>query len=144
MSITQTEFSRLLSLEKTFDAADTLILGPPPASWSRGLTAPSTRDKFILDFRRSGFEITKYSYNKRYRQTIIMVRYCSTVRHTNPDGVTFDGPHVHLFREGFDDKFAFPVSEMGVDSGDAMDIVLIKLLRYCNVSGIPVIELGLF
>jgi hypothetical protein len=58
--------------------------------------------------------------------------------------VTFDGPHVHLFREGFDDKFAFPVSEMGVDSGDAMDIVLIKLLRYCNVSGIPVIELGLF
>lgn len=78
MSITQQEFEHLMALEKAFDTTDTLILGPPPASWSRELTAPATRDKFILDFRRSGFEITKYSYNKRYRQTIIMTRYCSS------------------------------------------------------------------
>ena len=144
MSITQQEFDHLIAFEKAFDEADMLILGPPPASWSREMTAPSTRDKFILDFRRGGFEISKYSYNKRYRQTIIMVRYCSSVRHTNPDGVTFDGPHVHLFREGYDDKFAFPVSDIGVTVGEGMDVVLMKLLRYCNVTGVPAIEVGLF
>lgn len=73
-----------------------------------------------------------------------MARYCSSVRHTNPDGETFDGPHIHLFREGFDDKFAFPVSEIGVDLADGMDIVLKRLLAYCYVTTIPVIEVGLF
>ncbi len=73
-----------------------------------------------------------------------MIRYCSSVRHTNPDGVTFDGPHVHLFREGFDDKFAFPVADIGVISGDRMDVVLLKLMQYCNVTTIPAIEAGLF
>lgn len=53
MSITQAEFDHLLSLEKTFDESDMLILGPPPRNWSRGLTALATRDKFILDFRRA-------------------------------------------------------------------------------------------
>ncbi|HMO80956.1 MAG TPA: hypothetical protein PKD24_09200 [Pyrinomonadaceae bacterium] len=139
MSITQEEFDYLIEQEKIFDELDPIELAPAPKEWTRSLTAPETKEKFLLDFRRSGFELTKYTYNKRYRQTIILVRYCSTGRHTNPDGEPFSGPHVHLYREGFSDKFAFPISELGIDHNDRMDVVLEKLLAYCNVTSSPMI-----
>ena len=144
MSITQEEFDYLIKQEKVFDELDPIELAPPPMEWTRSLTAPETKEKFLLDFFRSGFELTKYTYNKRFRQTIILVRYDSMGRHTNPDGVTFNGPHVHLYREGFNDKFAFPVSELGIDDNDRMNIVLEKLLTYCNVTTTPMITPPLY
>lgn len=145
MSITQQEFDHLMALEKLFDEpSDLLQLGPPPMEWSRALNAPETKDKFLLDFYRGSFELTKYTYNKRYRQTLILLRYDNGGRHTNPDGVKFDGPHVHLYREGYDDKFAFPISDLAIDLTDDMAIVLQKILRFCNVQSIPAIDTGLF
>lgn len=145
MSITQNEFDFLVALEKVFDdLADPIVLAPAPLEWTRPLTAPETKDKFLLDFRRSGFELAKYTYNKRYRQTIILVRYCNAGRHTNPDGEKFIGPHVHLFREGFEDKFAFPISAIGIDDGDRINIVLEKLLTFCNVTARPMVTPPLY
>ena len=144
MSITQKEFDFLIALEKVFDDANPIVLAPAPLEWTRSLTAPETKEKFLLDFRRSGFELAKYKYNKRYRQTIILVRYCNTGRHTNPDGAEFNGAHVHLYREGFDDKFAFPISEVGVGDNDRMNIVLEKLLKFCSVTSTPMVTPPLY
>ncbi len=144
MSITQEEFDYLIKQEKVLDDLAPIELAPAPKEWTRSLTAAEIKEKFLLDFFRSGFELTKYTYNKRHRQTIILVRYDSFGRHTNPDGVTFNGPHVHLYREGFNDKFAFPVSELGVGQNDRINIVLEKLLKYCNVTSTPMITPPLY
>jgi hypothetical protein len=145
MSITQTEFDFLIKLEKVFDDPETPIqLGPAPIHWSRQLNATTNKEAFLFDFYRGSFELCRYTYNKRYRQTIILLRYESGGRHTNPDGQSFEGPHVHLYREGFGDKFAFPYTEIGVVEGDSMEGVFNKIMYFCNVKRFPSVELSMF
>ncbi len=145
MALTQAEYDYLMGQDKEFDdLSATIQLGPPPINWTRKVISPATREQFLLDFHRGSIELSKFTVNKRYRQTIILIRYDNGGRHTNPDGDSFAGPHVHLYREGYDDKFAFPVSTIGVVASDDMAAVLSKVLVYCNIKNIPVIEPPLF
>ena len=134
-----------MSLEKVFDDDQTpLELGPPPISWTRELSATNAPEKFLLDYRRGSLGFAKYTFNKRYRQSIILLRYDNAGRHTNPDGQQFDGPHVHIFRDGYNDKYAFPISHIGVNLGDNMHIVLQRFLDACSVVQIPTAVQTLF
>lgn len=134
-----------MKVEKEFnDSSSPIQLGPAPIQWSRKLKAVSTSDTFLLDFYRGNFEISRYTVNHRYQQTIVLLRYDSGGRHTNPDGETFDGPHVHLFKEGFRDKFAYPVSKVGVEDSDNLETVFNKLMHFCNVRRIPSIKVPMF
>ena len=145
MSITQTEFDYLMALQKVFD--DELMpleLGPPPIQWTRELSAANSHEKFLLDFRRGSLGFGKYTLNKRYRQSVILLRYDNSGRHTNPDGTRFDGPHVHIFHEGYNDKFAFPVTDIGVSPSDPIQIVLDRFLEVCNVIKVPTIIATLY
>ena len=143
--ITQTEFDFLMKEDKLFDDLSSPIqLGPAPIQWTRQINSTASKEVFLLDFYRGSFEISKYTVNKRYRQTVILLRYDNGGRHTNPDGVLFEGAHVHLYREGFNDKFAFPVSEIGVDKSDSMDSVFAKIMHFCNVKKFPIIEVSMF
>jgi len=60
--------------------------------------------------------------------------------HTNPDGATIPCPHIHLFREEFDDKWAFPLS--GYPFRDSNDIVITfeDFARYCNITRVPQVQ----
>ena len=72
------------------------------------------------------------------------MRYDNGGRHTNPDGKSFDGPHVHFYKEGFGDKFAYPIEKIEVQNSDSMEEVLGKLLHFCNVRKKPTIEISMF
>lgn len=145
MAITQAEYVFLMEQEKDFDDLATPIkLGPAPLQWVRQIHSLATKEVFHLDFYRGSFELSKYTVNNRYRQTIIMLRYDNGGRHTNPDGVLFEGPHVHLYREGYNDKFAFPVSEINVLESDTMENVFNKIMHFCNVKRFPTIEVPMF
>lgn len=145
MSITQTEYDFLMKQDKVFDDDLTSIqLGPAPIHWTRQINSSATNDIFLLDFYRGSFELSKYTINKRYRQTIIMLRYDNAGRHTNPDGVLFEGQHVHLYKEGYNDKFAFPVSVIDVTDNDSMEVVFNKIMQFCNVKKFPSIEVPMF
>jgi|ERR1019366_698503 hypothetical protein len=145
MAITQSEFDFLMNEDKSFDdLASPIQLGPAPIQWTRQINAVTIKEIFLLDFYRGSFELSKYTINKRYRQTVILLRYDNGGRHTNPDGVLFEGAHVHLYREGFNDKFVFPISEIGVDNSDSMDKVFDKIMHFCNVKKFPIIEVSMF
>jgi hypothetical protein len=64
--------------------------------------------------------------------------------HRNPDGEEIDSPHLHLYREGFGDKWAIPVP--GDVFGDVTDQwrTLQDFMQYCNIAEIPLIRRGLF
>lgn len=63
--------------------------------------------------------------------------------HTNPDGTIVPTPHLHIYREGYDDKWAFPVPpDLDISSGQP-DQILINFLRYCGVDPIPPVQGGL-
>lgn len=142
MSLTQQEYTDLLKMDKIFGEQDDLKLGPHPIKWSRNINSVSTHDTFVLDFlRNSTIKVEKYQYNKRFRSTIVLLRYCSDKPHTNPDGKKFPGAHLHIYQEGFDDKVAFEPSSIGIDpTSDDMETVLIKILKYFNVNNIPNIQ----
>lgn len=141
MTLKQDTFDHLLSLEKTFDEDSVISLG---SSWSKELVAIQTKDRFLLDYRRGKIEIRKYSFNKRVRTSVVMVRYCSLKRHTNPDGISFDGAHFHIYQEGFDDKVAFPVQEtLGINPDTSTrEEILAAILKYCNIND-PGIQMGI-
>lgn len=109
-------------------------------NWTRDIDSTTTRDKFQLDYRRSKIGIRKYSFNHRTRTSVVLVRYCSLKRHTNPDGKVFDGPHIHIFCEGYDDKIAFEVEEiLNIDpETSSKEEILAALLRYCHIQDIAI------
>ena len=62
----------------------------------------------------------------------------------NPDGAEVPCPHLHIYREGFGDKWAIPAP---VDPyTDTLDVLstLVAFLVHCNVADPPKIQEVLF
>lgn len=148
MSLSQPEFGYLMGLKKSFVDLEEISLGPAPMRWQREINSKSTNDAFILHFYRGSIELKKFTYNKTIRTSVVLIRYDAMGRHTNPPGTdekSFDGPHVHLYRAEFDDKWAFPISEIGLKETPIPEIeeVLEKFCSYCNIIGCPPIQSSL-
>lgn len=65
-------------------------------------------EAFALDISRKKI-VLKMKYQLRARQTIVLARLDFGAPHRNPDGKEIGVPHLHLYREGYGDKFAYPV-----------------------------------
>lgn len=139
--LTQSEFDYLMGQAKRFEDESTILLGPAPLQWSKKIQSISTKDTFLLDFYRGTFRLEKYTYNHRFNQTTVLMRFDSYGEHTNPDGERISGYHVHIYKEGFGDKFAYPASNFGIGSTDTIEVILHKMLLYCNIRRIPPIEI---
>jgi hypothetical protein len=143
MAIDDALFDYLIKLKKEFKESNNISLGPAPIKWTRDIISTESKDTFLLDFYRGEINLSKYSINKRYRTSICLLRICSQKRHTNPDGTSFSGAHVHIYKSGYEDKIAQPFSILGVKDDCSMDDALTALLKYCNVKNIPTIQITL-
>jgi hypothetical protein len=57
--------------------------------------------------------------------------------HTNPDSTEVPCPHIHIYKEGYDDKWAYPLaSEINTNTDDLVQ-VLIDFLEYNNIHNPP-------
>lgn len=64
MSITQTDFETIIKEEKIFsDLINPLQLNPAPLQWTREIEGVNSKNKYLLDFYRGSFELTRYTYN---------------------------------------------------------------------------------
>lgn len=64
--------------------------------------------------------------------------------HTNPDGNLITGTHVHLYREGFDDKWAYPLDVGQFPNPNDIARTFEDFCRYCRVAPIPSFQVGLW
>lgn len=142
--LTQEEYNLILGYDKKFKKDDQIQLGPHPHRWTREIISTNSHDTFLLDFTRNSIEIKKFSVNKRYKTAVVMLRYCSNGIHTNPDSTTINGPHVHLYREMYDDKIAFDPSTIGIDPAFDMEQVFRRIMEYTNIKDLPVIQVDLY
>ena len=140
MTIDETLFLYLIGLKKMFKEQGIITLGPPPMKWNRDIVSVESKDAFVLDYYRGEVNLKRYSLNKRYRTTINLIRICSQGRHTNPDGTSFKGPHLHLYKEGFEDRIAHPISILGLGDECSVEDALLALLKYINLQPIPSIQ----
>jgi hypothetical protein len=68
------------------------------------------REHFHLDVSRGRIDLLKGKYQNRSRQAIILVRLDFGGKpHRNPDDEEIACPHLHVYREGYGDKWAMPV-----------------------------------
>lgn len=102
----QTEADALLAATKRFVDPSTIQF-PPGGHEVRELVDAAERNLFHFDLRRGSIRISKLTYQTRAQHSIILARLdVDGPPHTNPDGQGVDGPHLHLYREGFEDKWA--------------------------------------
>lgn len=109
------------------------------------LKSDDGRESFMLDVNRKGkIKVSKCTYQERYAIVEILLRLdVDGPPHENPDGAEVPTPHLHIYREGFADKWAIPVPADFTNTSDLVK-TLREFLRYCKVTEIPDIQTGAF
>ncbi len=142
--LTQSEADYLMELEKRFAQDDVLILGAPGIRIERELISVDGRERFWLDIYQGRIELRKFTLQERARAVVPLVRLDigSTLRHTNPDETVITGPHIHVFREGYDLKFATALADFSFAFRDpgSLPLTLGDFARYCHIIGLPMIQ----
>jgi hypothetical protein len=134
--LTQIEADNLIAMPKRIECPTSV--GLPIAGELKifSLVSVDGRESFLLDIRRSRIKMTKCTYQNRYRKDVPLLRLdINCAPHTNPDGNTIDSPHLHIYREGFEDKWAYSLPDA---FSQEMNLVtkLVEFLDFCNVENI--------
>lgn len=140
-NIPQAEADRLFAMQKV--RVDDSQHRYPHAGGQLNIPLKSVdkKEEFMLDITRSRIVVAKGGLQNRARQTIILARLdFGGQPHRNPDGAEIASPHLHLYREGYGDKWAFPVNVDEFPNADDMWSALQDFMRYCNIVNPPVIQ----
>ena len=109
IDITQAEADALIAIEKHRVDEELYLFSRPGERLAIPLTSADKRENFMLDVARAGIKLTKATFQNRARQAIILMRLdLDGPPHRNPDGAEIACPHLHVYREGYGDKWAVP------------------------------------
>lgn len=114
-------------------------------------TSADKHEGFLFDIYRGAIKISKLTYQNRVRKAYILRRLdLDSSAHLNPEvenvplpllepynGKEIATPHLHIYVEGFGEKWAVPadlyLSIAGKDSYEIME----EFFQYCNVKTMP-------
>ncbi len=97
-------------------------------------------EKFLVDINRKGtYRLRKCTYLERYQVSQLLIRLdiCENKPHRNPDDSVIVGNHVHVYREGYDMRWAYLLKDP-LDRGlfkNVTDLVatFYDFCAYCNI-----------
>lgn len=142
--LTQQEADALLALEKHFLGDDHFEFPALGGALRIPLHSSDRREEFSLDITRGRILLEKNTFQTRARKAVILARLdLAGPPHRNPDGEEIACPHLHLYREGYGDKWAAPLPEVLARIGDVIEL-MDAFMDYCRVVGKPIIERGIF
>ena len=108
------------------------------------LVSLDEREQFTLDIRRSRINLLKGSYQNRGRRVVVLVRLCfGGASHPNPDGEEVESPHIHIYREGYGDKWTYPMTTADFTELNNQWQTFQDFMRHCNIVETPNIIRGL-
>lgn len=108
----------------------------------RGVEHPEER--FHMDLGRGRRKVTKLKYQTRARVHVVLARLdIDGAPHTNPDGSIIGGTHIHLFREGWDDRWAVAVDPAEFSDLSDQAQALIDFCKVCRVVDLPMLQTGM-
>ena len=145
IDLTQAEADLLIAIEKHRTDGEERDYPGTGGSITAPLISADKREHFLLDVNRSAINLVKGTYQERARQVLVLVRLdFGGAPHRNPDDTEIPCPHLHLFCEGYGDKWAVSVpSDDFSDLSDAWQ-TLHDFMTYCNITQPPYIHRGLF
>lgn len=142
--LTQQEADALLALAKHYVGSESFTFPGLGGALRIPLHSEDNREEFSLDVTRGRIELRKNSFQARARKAVVLARLdIGGAPHRNPDNEELACPHLHLYREGWGDKWAIPLPDTFNGRLDAWDM-LDKFMDYCNVVTKPSISKELF
>lgn len=148
IELTQSEADYLINIDKYPTAANEHRYVFPNADGSRLEILFSSVDKkedFVLNFCRKKIILEKRNHLIRAKKTVCLVRLdIDGPTHRNPDGEEIGGTHLHIYREGFGDRWACPLPADKFSKITDPLTTLEDFMRYCNVKKLPFIDRDLF
>ncbi len=145
INLTQAEADAFIAMEK--QKVDNTRWDNPGlgGSVSIPLISPNKREEFLLDISRGRIDLLKGTYQNRSRQVVVLIRLdFGGQPHRNPDDEEVPSPHLHIYREGYGDKWAVLVPEASFRDVSDLWRTLEDFMRYCNITQPPFIDRGLF
>jgi len=146
ISLTQEEADKLIAMEKHHVENVEYNFPDPGGAIHVPLVSADKRENFLLDVSRGGnISLAKAKYQNRVLQVVILVRLelCGPP-HKNPDDQWIDCPHIHLYKEGYGDKWAYPVPAGAFADITNLWQTLLDFSKYCNITKPPQINRRLF
>ena len=154
MALTQAEADVLLQMAKVFVDTDPIEFSvTQPMSQERALRSTDRREEFTLNLERGGRTRARLKYQTRARRLFVLARLeLAGRRHWNPPESPYKGgewisrTHLHLYREGFEDRVAYELADVpfwvGRDVSNGVT-TLEHFLRFCGVAGWPPIQISI-
>jgi hypothetical protein len=145
IDITQAEADALMAMEKRCAEEKEWLFPAPGDRLAIPLTSMDKRENFMLDVTRGQIKLTKATYQNRARSAIVLLRLdIDGPPHQNPDGAEIPCPHLHIYREGFGDKWAVPApAERYANTADLF-LTCDAFMDHCNIADRPNLQKGLF
>lgn len=142
--ISKAEIEYLLNLEQNCKSSQKYIFPSLGGKIEIELSSTDKKEDFLLDVWRSHIDLTRTKFQNRARNTIPLVRLdINSAPHKNPDGEQLAGTHLHIYKEGYNDKFAYSLPGEFTDCKSPGDF-LEKFMDYCHIIKKPIIEEDLF
>ncbi|MCY4174135.1 MAG: hypothetical protein OXF25_08775 [Cyanobacteria bacterium MAG CAR3_bin_5] len=145
MILTQSEADALIKLKKRPKNDDPIDLPDMGGKIGVPLVSLDKKESFDLDIRRGRIDLRKGTSQLRTQQIVILLRLdYNGSPHRNPDGSEIGCSHLHVYREGYADKWAYELPD-GVfsDLNDHWQ-TLQDFLQYCSVQNTSNFRRGLF
>lgn len=145
IDLTQPEADALIAMEKHRVDDNEWTFPVPGQRLEIRLISPDKREPFLLDITRSQLRLTKATFQNRARQVVILMRLdLDGPPHRNPDDTEVLCPHLHMYREGFGDKWAVPAPSTRYPNPKDLFSTFEAFMQHCNITQTPIVQPGLF
>lgn len=145
ITLTQAEADALIAIDKRRVDEKEWVTPDFGGKCCVPLISSNNREHFQLDISRGRINLSKGTNQLRGRQIISLVRLdYGGAPHRNPDEQEIRSPHIHLYREGYSDKWAYEVPPTHFSNLNDPWIILTDFFAYCNVTLPPRFNKGLF
>ena len=143
--LSQVDADGLITMEKIRVDQNQYTYPAPGLKLAIPLTSRDKRENFLLDVSRGKIDLAKITHQNRARQIIVLMRLdLGGPAHRNPDGEELPCPHLHVYREGYGDKWEFPVPTKEYRNLEDRMQTLEDFMRHCNITEPPIVQQGLF
>lgn len=145
VNLSQEEADALIALEKQRIDEKLWQYPGPGESLIIPLLSIDKKEDFFLDVKRGRIDLYKGTFQNRGRNVVVLVRIdFGGSPHRNPDDIEVPSPHIHIYKENYGDKWAFPIPrEFFTNISDPWQ-TLEDFMRYCNITNRPIIQRGLW
>ena len=142
--LSQEEANSLIEyLKEIKDLSGTFPFPRPGEHKKIDLISSDGKYSFIVDVNRKGYInfLKKCTYQGRYQKDVTLLRLdIDGPENTNPDGCILPRTQLHIYREGFGDRFAIAVPPEIKNTDDLIE-TLIEFLEYFSVSNTNKLEI---